>query len=241
MPAFRRQRRSASKPKRRTDLAVFSILRGSSCGECSEALGRGQLLWKEGDLGLCMACAGLDHLVFLGRGNAALTRRARKYSRFSPVVVRFSRARKRYERQGVLVDEEALSRAEQECLPAHKSRLYAGLRAEWARENWDQAYFEDFVRQLAKLYPGCPRRAADKIARQACERHSRRSARTPSGKQPERPPVRQAVAAHVRNTATRYGELLVEGKTRIQARKLVKSEVSAVLDEWTRGSPEGSA
>jgi hypothetical protein len=33
----------------------------------------------------------------------------------SAVVVRFSRARKRYQRQGLLVEEEALLRAQEEC------------------------------------------------------------------------------------------------------------------------------
>jgi len=54
----------------------------------------------------------LDHLVFLPSGDAALTRRATKASSLSAVVVRGSRSRKRYERQGVLVEEPALALAE---------------------------------------------------------------------------------------------------------------------------------
>lgn len=46
----------------------------------------------EGDGPLCMDCADLGHLVFLARGDAALTRRAKKASGLSAVVVRFSRA-----------------------------------------------------------------------------------------------------------------------------------------------------
>ena len=64
---------------------------------------------------LCMSCAGLAHLVLLSSGDAALTRRARKHSRLSAVLVRFGRARKRYERQGVLVEEAAIEQAEAEC------------------------------------------------------------------------------------------------------------------------------
>ncbi len=66
----------------------------------------------EGERPLCLTCADLDHLVYLPRGDTALTRRARKHSALSAVVVRFSRARKRYERQGVLVEESALEQAE---------------------------------------------------------------------------------------------------------------------------------
>ena len=64
---------------------------------------------------LCMSCADLADLVFLPSGDAALTRRARKHSRLSAVLVRFSRARKHYERQGVLIEEPAIERAEAEC------------------------------------------------------------------------------------------------------------------------------
>ena len=76
----------------------------------------------EGDQPLCLHCADLDHLVFLPRGNAALTRRASKHSTLRAVVVQFSRTRKRYERQGVLVEEAALERAEQECLADAEAR-----------------------------------------------------------------------------------------------------------------------
>jgi hypothetical protein len=63
-----------------------------------------------------MRCADLDHLVFLPAGSAALTRRAKAHSNLSAIVVRFSRSRRRYERRGILVEENALARAERECL-----------------------------------------------------------------------------------------------------------------------------
>ncbi|MGA8746529.1 MAG: hypothetical protein WB507_11790 [Solirubrobacterales bacterium] len=71
---------------------------------------------------LCIYCADLDHLVYLPAGDALHTRRARKASGLSVVVVRSSRARRRYERQGILVEGEALDRAESECLADEKSR-----------------------------------------------------------------------------------------------------------------------
>jgi len=45
-------------------------------------------------------CSDLGRLVFLRSGDGALTRRAKKASRLSAVVVRWSQTRKRYERQG---------------------------------------------------------------------------------------------------------------------------------------------
>jgi len=54
--------------------------------------------------------------MFLPSGDPALTGRARKHSIQSAVVLKWSRARKRYERQGVLVEEAGLEKAEAECL-----------------------------------------------------------------------------------------------------------------------------
>ena len=93
------------------DLVVFDILRESKCADCGKELLGGDFLFMEGERPLCLTCADLDHLVYLPRGDTALTRRARKHSALSAVVVRFSRARKRYERQGVLVEESALEQA----------------------------------------------------------------------------------------------------------------------------------
>ena len=58
----------------------------------------------------------LGHLEFLPAGNAALTRRARSLSGLSAVVVRWSRRAKRYERQGILAEPEAIEHAEAQCL-----------------------------------------------------------------------------------------------------------------------------
>ena len=99
------------------DLTVFITTGESTCAECGEDLGRHAWITLTRDKGaLCLACADLDHLIFLPAGDAALTRRARKYSTLAAVVLRWSRARKRYERQGLLVEAEALEKAEQECL-----------------------------------------------------------------------------------------------------------------------------
>ena len=74
------------------DLVVFSILRDSQCVECGEALWKGDFLFMENERALCLACADLDHLVYLPRGDAALTQRAKKHSTLSAVIIRFSRA-----------------------------------------------------------------------------------------------------------------------------------------------------
>jgi hypothetical protein len=81
------------------EIVVFQILPDSQCSECAEALGKGRLLRLEDERPLCLACADLSHLVFVPSGNAALTRRAGRYSTLKAVVVGFSRSRNRYERR----------------------------------------------------------------------------------------------------------------------------------------------
>lgn len=61
-----------------------------------------------------MDCCQLGNLVFLPSGNVKLTRKSKSYSSRHAVVVKFSRARKHYERQGIMVEEEALKKAESE-------------------------------------------------------------------------------------------------------------------------------
>jgi hypothetical protein len=60
---------------------------------------------------VCVDCVGLGDLEFLPAGDARLSRRARVKSARCAVVVRFSRTRRRYERQGLLVEPSALADA----------------------------------------------------------------------------------------------------------------------------------
>ncbi len=86
-----------------SDLRVFISTRDSRCDECGKDLGRRAWIFLAGDRGaLCLTCADLDHLVFLPSGDAAVTRRARKHSKLAAVVLKWSQARKQYERQGLL-------------------------------------------------------------------------------------------------------------------------------------------
>ena len=63
------------------DLKVFITAGESACSECGDTLGRHAWITLAGERGaLCLACADLDHLVFLPAGDVALTRRARKHS-----------------------------------------------------------------------------------------------------------------------------------------------------------------
>ena len=63
----------------------------------------------------CLDCVGLDGLEFLPAGDALLSRRAKAKSARYAVVVRFSRTRRRYERQGLLVEPAALADAREDA------------------------------------------------------------------------------------------------------------------------------
>ena len=116
-------------------LVVIQPVRDWSCAECG---GSDDLLHMDDAGPLCLACADLDHLVFLRAGNTALTRRATKASSLAAVVVRWSRSRKRYERQGVLVEGHALALAEQQCLSDEDARARRRERDRVQRASADE-------------------------------------------------------------------------------------------------------
>ena len=214
------------------DIVVFQIVRDTTCGECGEELFKGRMLRLERDRPLCLTCADLAHLAYLPSGDAALTRRASKYSKLRAVVVRFSGARKRYERQGVLVDEEAIARAEIECLADGEARSRARERRAEREATIDAQYRADFAAQIRALYPGCSDADSLTIAEHACAKYSGRVGRSAAAKRLEAEAIDLAVRAHVRHVHTRYDELLLDGWDRHDARSEVGSEVDAVLGRW---------
>jgi hypothetical protein len=185
------------------------------------------------DLGpLCMGCADLDHLVFLAAGDAALTRRAKKASRLSAVVVRFSRARRRYERQGLLVEEDALARAEQECLADEEARCLRQHRDAERRAAQDLELRAALGHEITRLFPGCPPDRAEAIAGHAAARGSGRIGRSEAGRALDREAVTLAVAAAARHGDTAYDDLLMSGLSRTEARQRVHPDVQRILDAW---------
>jgi hypothetical protein len=105
-----KRERLAERQSRPPELVVISPLKDWTCTTCS---GTGDLLIMQDAGPVCLRCVGMDHLVFLPAGDPGLTRRAHRASELSAVVVRFSRSRTRYERQGLLVEGAALTQADQ--------------------------------------------------------------------------------------------------------------------------------
>jgi hypothetical protein len=223
---------------KREDLKVFITTRESRCDECGEELGRKAWIMLAGERGaLCLSCADLDHLVFLPSGNAALTRRSRKHSTLSAIVLRWSRARKRYERQGILVEERAVQQAEEECLADEEVRARRREREAVRREELDREYVQRFADRVRELYPNCPPGVQKEIAEHACLKYSGRVGRSAAAKALDEEAVQLAVVAHIRHRETRYDRLLADGWERHDARDQVRHQVSAVLALWQGESP----
>jgi len=108
----KKRERLAEKASQAPDLVVISPLKTDwTCHRCGRT---GGLLMTEAAGAACLDCAGLGDLEYLPAGDALLTRRAKAKSTKFAVVVRFSKSRGRYERQGLLVEPGALAEAERE-------------------------------------------------------------------------------------------------------------------------------
>ncbi|MEV7884864.1 DUF2293 domain-containing protein [Streptomyces sp. NPDC002817] len=217
-------------PPRRTGLLVVQPLRRKQCAECRG--GPLSLLVLEEGAPRCLDCADLGHLVFLPRGDTALTRRAREESALSAVVVRFNRRRSRYERQGVLVEEEALTRAEVRCLADAEARRRRRSRDARRRAAEDVRFTDAFAAEIRRLFPGCPAERARGIAAHASVRGSGRVGRSAAGRALSEGAVVSAVVASVRHLDTPYDQLLMSGVPRHEARRRIAAAVETALGGW---------
>lgn len=215
------------------EIQIFISSKEVTCAECGEALGtHAWITLLENQTALCLTCADLDHLIFLPAGDAALTRRTKKHSTLSAVVLRWSRARKRYERQGLLVEEDALAQAEQECLADADVRARRKDRETVRRAELDQEYVAQFAARVRDLFPHCPPGRETVIAEHACQKYSGRVGRSASAKQLDEKAVRLAVRAHIRHTETNYDQLMSQGVGRQVARAQIEETIGRVVARW---------
>jgi hypothetical protein len=228
---------SAEPPSKSKEILVFQLIgrKDSLCSGCQKELGKGNLLTLDNGKPLCMECADLDHLVWLPSGDAALTRRAKKHSKLWAVVVKFSRARGRYERQGLLVEDEALTQAEAECEAdqevREERREYDAMR----RAEQDVVLAQEMQAKLMQMFPGCPDKDAKAIAQHTSLRGSGRVGRSEAGRNLEEEALTSATIAYIRHRYTKYDELLMAGMPRGVARADVREKIDAVLERWQRG------
>jgi hypothetical protein len=218
-------------------LVVVEPVKRRHCAECHQ--GPLPLLVLEFNAPRCLDCAGLSHLVLLPRGDAALTRRAREGSSLWAVVVRHHKRRKRYERRGLLVEEEALARAESACLADADARARRRARDAARRGAEDTRFTEVLATTIRALFPGCPPERVRTIAAHTSQRGSGRVGRSAAGRALDPDAVTAAVRASVRHEETPYDDLLLAGIPRHMARAQVAEAVEATLETW-RAAPRPS-
>ncbi|MFE0137367.1 DUF2293 domain-containing protein [Streptomyces sp. NPDC059037] len=216
-------------------LVAIQPLKRRHCEECRG--GPLALLVVEDGGPRCLDCADLGHLVFLPRGDTALTRRAREGSGLAAVVVRLNRRRSRYERQGILVEEAALARAEERCLADAEARARRRARDAVRRAAEDVRFTRAFADEIRRLFPGCPQDRALAIAAHASVRGSGRVGRSAAGRALSAGAVTAAVVAAVRHTDTPYDRLLMSGVPRGEARRRIAAAVEATVSVWRAAGP----
>jgi hypothetical protein len=230
----RKQQKLQERLEKAPQPVVFLNLRDAQCSECGAEIAQGSMLLMEADQPLCLHCARLGGLEFLPAGDTALTRRATRYSGRAAVVVRFNRARKRYERQGILVEETALERAEQECVQDAGERAAARARAAVQRGEQDRKLVAQMIKLIAELFPGCPATEAAAIAEHTAVRGSGRVGRSEAGRNLDEKALTLAVGAAVRHNHTPYDELLASGVDRADARQQIAGKVEEMLAKWRK-------
>ncbi|HEU5316515.1 MAG TPA: DUF2293 domain-containing protein [Chloroflexota bacterium] len=216
-----------------------------TCAECGALRVRGDLVhFEDAAAGaaptpLCLDCALLGRLTLLRSGDVALTRRASAHSKHKAVVLEWSKARKRFERRGTLVEPEALRRAHRECAADATQRAAQRARAAARRECEEQDYVAAFTAAVRAQFPGCPLSEAREIAAHTCEKHSGRVGRTADAKALDPEKVRLAVIAHARHLHTAYDQIIARTRDKRASRASIKGDVAAVLRAWRAEGPRG--
>jgi hypothetical protein len=230
----RKAKQLTQKLSKAPDLVVFQkVSEEGNCAECGTELSPGSLLFMESGQPLCLECADLDHLVFLPAGDTALSRRARKHSPLSAVVVRFNRPRKRYERQGLLVTPAALAQAEDECAADAPERAARRAEAAVQRQAQDREFIQEMTEALLKQFPKCPPAEARAVAEHTAERGSGRVGRSAAGRALDPQALELALRAHIRHGHTNYDTLLMQGVARQEARAQIREQVERLAASWS--------
>ena len=102
------------------------------------------------------------------------------------------------------------------------------------REKLDRKYILTFSTEIKSIFPGCPKKTAEKIAEHACLKYSGRVGRSASAKNFEEGAITLAVQAHIRHEETDYDGLLNRGYERYDARQIVREQIDEVLSKWSR-------
>ena len=132
----------------------------------------------------------------------------------------------------MLVEQDALERAEAECLADEELRSRRREREAERRAGEDIEFQRKLAGEIRGLFPGCPAERAQAIAVHTGRRGSGRVGRTAAGRTLDRQAATLAVVAAVRHADTPYDELLMSGVDRDEARWRIESQVDEILESW---------
>ena len=217
-----------------SDITVFIARRDVTCGECGEALGRHAWITLDRDRGaLCLACADLDHLVFLPAGNTARRHDEPRSTRPSPPSCWNGAAHANVTSGRACWWRRRLwPKLKRNAWPtpmrgSGAARVKSSAAPKKTRSMW---------RALPRPSASCilPAHLAREqvIAEHACRKYSGRVGRSAAAKKLDAEAVRLAVIAHVRHAETTYDQLLSQGYERRDARGEVEGQVARVLARW---------
>ena len=213
-------------------ILVFPSQGEGDCPHCAAPLHHSAFVTFKNDAIACVKCGGLENLEFLPSGNTALTRRTTTLSEVKYVVLKFSRARKRYERQGILARPEILDQARCECEADEAARETKRQTSAARREKQDAAHLAAFAARIRELYPSAPDGVEHEIAAHACRKHSHRVGRAAFAKELAPESIHLAVRAHIRHNHTSYDRLMSGGTDRPDARLLVAARIEETTRRW---------
>lgn len=226
--------RADARPAADEKVPDLVVLEAKDEFECEECRAHDRFMMMDSQSAICMGCADLDHLVFLKAGNATLSRRARKESGLAAIVVRpDAKRRNRIWRLGILVEPDALDRAEQQCFDDEELRARRRVKDAERREVLDEKFMGQFAVEIRLLFPKIPAERAEAVARHAAVRGSGRVGRSAAGRALDERAVRHAVVASVRHLDTDYDALLMKGVPRQEARDRIWERIDAVLTSWS--------
>jgi hypothetical protein len=104
--------------KRSSDPAVYCLSKASRCHNCDAKQESGSIVTlvegKDEREVNCLNCSGLNGYRMVRAGDAKVTRLAKKYSPKRYIVLKWSELWKTYERQGLLVQPDAVEQIEKE-------------------------------------------------------------------------------------------------------------------------------
>ena len=204
------------------------------CSTCQKRIPLGQRYVAETEKhrGTCFSCSPFAKLTLLKPGNAALTRRSKKFSNYCGVLFEWNRRRKRFERKGQYVEATAITKAEESCAEDEKERALKNEKAAVKRAAQDKIYIAEFSKAIRELYPNCPKNREVAIATHACEKYSGRVGRTAKAKEFDKKMIDLAVEAHIRHMETNYDSQFGTGKTKRMIRSDVKQDITSTLRKW---------